>query len=168
MLLIIVRHGIAEDRKTFKLKDKSDQHRPLTERGKKKFQVIAKKLKKFIGPIDLIVSSPLVRAEQTAKILQDEYPKVKFLQSETLAPASHSNDFAKWCHQHVKKGTKCLVIIGHEPHLSQLASWLLFGSQQSHIKIKKGGCLALEINQAIGPKKGVLLWALTPKSFLIE
>lgn len=167
MLLIIVRHGIAEDRKTFKLKDKDDHHRPLTKSGKKKFQVIAKKLKALIGPIDKIVSSPLVRAEQTAQILKDEYPKAKVLLSESLTPTAQPKDFAQWCQQHVKKGTKSLVIVGHEPHLGLLASWLLSGSQQSHIKIKKGGCLAIEINHPLGPKKGVLQWAMTPKNFLM-
>lgn len=167
MLLIIIRHGIAEDRQAFKLKDKNDRHRPLTAKGKKKFHTIAKKLKKFLGPINIIVSSPLERAQQTAQLLKEEYPQAELLSSETLSPQAPPREFAQWFHEQVKKGTKQLVIVGHEPHLGLLASWLLFGSQQSQIKIKKGGCLGIEISSPMGPRKGVLQWALTPKSFLL-
>lgn len=167
MLLIIIRHGIAEDREMFKLKDKNDGNRPLTTKGKKKFQSIAKKLKKFLGPIDLIVSSPLLRAQQTAQLLQEEYPHTPLLSSDTLSPHSTPKEFTQWFHEEIEKGAKQLVIIGHEPQLGLLASWLLLGSQQSQIKIKKGGCLGIKISSPMGPRKGVLLWALTPKSLFL-
>jgi phosphohistidine phosphatase len=164
MNLYLVRHGIAEDRIKLGLKFTSDSLRPLTIHGKKKFNKVFMKIKKLIGAIDLIVSSPLLRAQQTAKIVSIAYPQVKFMTANCLKPASSPSDFCRWAVAHIKDENAQIVIVGHEPQLSILACWLLFGRKQSQIKIKKGGCLAIEIVGRIGPASGILIWAVTPKT----
>lgn len=163
MHLYLVRHGMAEDRLKFVLKSKDDNQRPLTIKGKKKFKKLAPLFKELIGPLDLIVSSPLLRAEQTAEIISEFYPQVNFKTSKALIPTAQANEGLKWLDGNLKTKNCRIMIVGHEPYLSSLASWLLFGDTQSRIIIKKGGCVAIEIKGRIGPATGVLKWAVTPK-----
>ncbi|RYZ89329.1 MAG: hypothetical protein EOP06_09490 [Proteobacteria bacterium] len=68
MELIIMRHGIAEEREEFAKKNLEDHLRPLTLKGKKRIQVISMQLREWVSEVDVIVSSPFVRARQTAEL----------------------------------------------------------------------------------------------------
>lgn len=163
MEIFIVRHAIAMDRDEFKLTGLDDSQRPLTEGGEKKFKKIAEALKPLIDSVDVILSSPYARAQQTAQLLAVHFPKIELQTSIALIPSSNPNEFAKWCKDHLKKKTKSIIIVGHEPHLSILTSWLVFGCYQSKVKIKKGGCLSITTSGPVGAESGILNWALTPK-----
>jgi phosphohistidine phosphatase len=162
--LYLVRHAIAEDRSCFLLKGLDDSLRPLTPEGRCKFQRIAKRLKKLIGPIDVIVTSPYLRAHQTAKLLQKTDPQVKILTSEALTPSSSPLALTDWCQTHLVKKMKKIVLVGHEPDLGLLASWLLCGSETSKIDVKKGGAIALSLKGGLEPSSACLKWLVTPKS----
>jgi phosphohistidine phosphatase len=164
MILYLVRHGIAEDRIKFGLKINNDKLRPLTVDGRKKFAKGFHHLKKLFGRVDLIVASPLLRAQQTAKIISADYSQTKFKTSTVLRPDAEPSEFCKWLEVNMKNNDTKVVVVGHEPQLSILAGWLLFGFRKSRIKIKKGGCLAIEIIGNVGSESGVLLWAVTPKT----
>lgn len=164
MELYFVRHGIAEDREAFLLKSLDDSQRPLTKEGKKKFRKIAKKLRELVGPVDMIICSPYLRAIETADILKKHYPKTKQLTSEVLIPPSKPEDFAKWYKSNLLKKFKKVILIGHEPQLSTLASWLVCGTKDSRILLKKGGALALETKDILSANSAHLLWAVTPKA----
>lgn len=163
MELYIVRHAIAEEREQFLLKSLDDSLRPLTLEGQRKFKKIAKRLNALMGPIDVIVTSPYLRAQQTAELLQKFYPKVKLLNSEALVPTANPEDFVKWCHGNLLKKMNRILVVGHEPNLSILASWLLFGEKDSRIRLKKGGALALSLGDALKPSGAVLHWLVGPK-----
>jgi phosphohistidine phosphatase len=164
MHLFLVRHGIAEDRLKYILKFSDDNQRPLTVKGKKRFKKLAPRLKQLIGPLDMIISSPFLRAQQTAKILSELYPHVKFKTTKTLAPTALPNEWLQWIGINIENKNSRIVVVGHEPHLSSLASWLLFGDSQSRMIIKKGGCIAIGIKATLGPATGILQWAVTPKT----
>ncbi len=168
MEIFIIRHAIAMDREEFKLQNSNDSQRPLSELGIRRFKKIATALKSLIGEADVIITSPLVRAKQTTKLLAVHFPKTEIVSSLALTPLANPNEFAKWCKEHLKKKTKKIIVVGHEPHLSIFASWLLFGIYQSKIKIKKGGCLSISVEDSIRPESGTLNWALTPKSIGVK
>jgi phosphohistidine phosphatase len=161
--LYVIRHAIAEDRVEFRLKSWDDSKRPLSAEGRRKFKKLARKLVKLVGPVDVIVTSPFLRAQQTAKLLSEHYPNVEIITSTTLTPTANPNDFAEWCKNHLKKKTQKVIIVGHEPHMGILASWLLFGSYQSRINLKKGGAIHLKIRNPLGPDSAELQWALSPR-----
>ena len=168
MELYILRHAIAENRIKYLTKFSNDDQRPLSVIGEKKFKNSLPCLKKILGPVDWVISSPLLRAKQTSDILSNAYPQIQNKLTDTLLPAAHPFEFAQWFNTQFKNKKIRVVIVGHEPHLSRLACWLLFGSTDSRIIIKKGGCVALSFEQILGPASGSLKWALTPKILKIK
>ena len=82
MRLVVVRHADAGDREAFAKTGKSDDLRPLSEKGRKQMKGASKGLRALVPGADLIVTSPLTRAVQTAKIVAVAYDDV---QQETSA-----------------------------------------------------------------------------------
>src|SRR4051812_3600232 len=86
MRLLLIRHGIAEDREAFAKKGEDDFLRPLTPAGKRKMKEGAKGLRKLFPKLDLIATSPLKRAVQTATIVYDAYGgKPQFVELDLLS-----------------------------------------------------------------------------------
>ena len=85
MNLLVVRHGLAEDREAFKRTGRSDDLRPLTDRGRRRMRRNARGLAKVIRP-DLLVTSPLTRAVQTAEILSAAFELEVATTLEALRP----------------------------------------------------------------------------------
>ena len=160
MHLLIIRHAIAEDRDSFAGSGKSDDHRPLTEEGRSKMKLGAEGLRALVPDISLLAASPLTRAQETADIVGKAYGLEIGATTDTLRPRAAFADFATWI---AEQGHQDVVaIVGHEPHLSALTTWLLCGDKQSRLELKKGGaCL---VSFAGVPKKGggTLEWALHP------
>lgn len=164
MKLILFRHGLAMDREMALAQKMDDYRRPLTPKGRDKTEKMAKLLKSFDFEIDLLVSSPLVRALQTAEIL---FPVVKskdIFECAELVPSAPPQAFAQWLKIHSNNAT-CIVAVGHEPQLSAFASWALAGATHSFIELKKSGmiCLEFESFEDISMKSAELLWVLAPK-----
>jgi phosphohistidine phosphatase len=111
--------------------------------------------------IDLLATSPLTRAVQTATILSAAYPDATVESVPILTPGSEPNAVIAWLRKHHDLGTVALV--GHEPDLSLLVSWLTTQSRSPGISLKKGAACLVEFVGRVGPGKGVIRWLLAPK-----
>jgi len=159
MKLYLVRHAIAENRSP---DHEDDNLRPLTEKGKEKMERIAGGLRKLGVEPDLIVSSPYVRASQTASILAKTLKyKEEFIYSDFLVPMGEPDDMIGEINE--KYSVDELMLVGHEPSMSMLASVLLAGNPNISINFKKGGVCCLSVDDLHYDRKATLEWLVTPK-----
>ena len=160
MLLYIVRHGIAIDREDPKCP--SDPERFLTPEGVKKTREVAKYLTPLLDPPKLFLSSPYVRALQTAEIFADELhvPESKIEKTETLLPGAEPAAFFRELSR--KKSIESSICFGHAPHLDELISFTL-GVKRDLTELKKAGAACLELSR-VYPTTGKLVWLVTPKA----
>ncbi|MDD5543003.1 MAG: phosphohistidine phosphatase SixA [Acidobacteriia bacterium] len=160
MNLYLLRHAIAVDHGTPGF---TEEKRPLTAEGRAKMRRSAEGMKARGIKVDVIATSPLVRARQTADITAAALgAKDKLQEISALKPGT---PFEKlWAA--LKPFSRCqdLMLVGHEPYLSELISAILTGRPSGvHVVVKKGGLCKLEID-GIPPKgKGILHWLLTNK-----
>jgi phosphohistidine phosphatase len=159
--LLVVRHAIAEDRDEFAATGESDDVRPLTRDGKKKMRRVAKGLRNVVDTIDYLATSPLTRAAETAEIISKTYGIGGAEVTPVLEPYARPEQFEEWCAAHFEK--EVVAIVGHEPHLGSLVTWLLMGSNDSRFELKKGGACLIEFESQPGRKSGTCLWLLTPR-----
>ncbi|HLH32862.1 MAG TPA: phosphohistidine phosphatase SixA [Terriglobia bacterium] len=157
MELYILRHGIAVDRETSGYKKDSD--RPLTPEGEDKMHQIADAMRGMDLKFDLILSSPFTRAEQTANIVAGELDEeVTF--SDYLKPGGSALELIGEIND---EKPQTVLLVGHEPDLSQLVSVLVSGNTDSGIELKKGGLCKLTTNKLVFGRCATLNWLLTPK-----
>jgi phosphohistidine phosphatase len=155
MDIYIVRHAIAED---IAPGGGGDAARALTAEGKHKMKEAAKGFARMEPKISRIFASPLVRARQTAEILANAL-KQSVEEMKELAPA-HSP--AEVCEKLVSlKKAGSIMLVGHEPNCSELASYLLEGSTGVGIEFKKGAICLIEL-ESPRPGSGLLRWHLPP------
>jgi phosphohistidine phosphatase len=162
--LIIIRHAVAEEREDFAKKGLEDQLRPLTLKGRKRMQKVCVRLRDYVKDFDVIVSSPLTRARQTAEIVSQLYYEKKVLEIPELVPQSPPQAFVKWLRTQ-GRNYKRIAIVGHEPHLSILASYMLSGKTESFIDLKKSGVISLELESFAHAEAGTaeLIFSIPPK-----
>lgn len=158
MQLLVVRHGIAEDRETWAPRD--DALRPLTEEGKKKMKEAAKGLRALIPRLDVLATSPLTRAQQTAAILAKVYDLSEPATVDALASGQRPPALAPWLRTQATR--KTVAIVGHEPGLGSLVSWLAAGSERSFVELGKGGACLLDVGERVDAGEAMLVWALRP------
>jgi phosphohistidine phosphatase len=158
MQLLIVRHGIAEERETWAPRD--DTLRPLTDDGKKKMKEAAKGLHAIVPKIDVLASSPLTRAMQTAMILGKVYDKSEPVKVDALVPGQHPPAFAAWLR--TQAGRKIVAVTGHEPSLGTIISWLAAGIEQSFVALGQGGACLLDLGERIDAGQAMIEWILRP------
>jgi phosphohistidine phosphatase len=164
MNLYVVRHAIAVDEGTADYE--SDSERPLTDKGRKKMRQIAKGLRNLGVELDLILSSPYVRARQTAEILADAFKmKKKIAFSENLIPMAEPNLLIAELNEN--HSVDSLALVGHEPHLSSLVGLLTTESTKLDITLKKGGVCCLSVDDLHHEHHATLEWLLTP-GILVE
>lgn len=159
MRLLMLRHAIAEDREDFARTGKDDRLRPLTDEGRKKMKQSARGLRLLSPQIDLLATSPLTRAAQTAAVLDSVYGGLKEVEIDELAPEATPVDFLRWLR---KQGEESVAVVGHEPSISLILSWLLTGTERRIFSFRKGGACQLEFSGEVGAGTATLLWALTP------
>ena len=161
MILYIVRHAIAEQADPKAPQD--DSQRPLTEKGRMRMRQIARGLKALEAEIDLILTSPYLRASDTARILAKQYDlgKDQVIKSENLIPAGHLDLLINEISQnHGETGN--LALVGHEPSLSSLISMLVSGDPNMSVTLKKGGVCRLAVERLQYGRCANLDWLLTP------
>ena len=158
MHLLVVRHGIAEDREAWAPRD--DALRPLTEDGKKKMKEATKGLHALIPRLDALATSPLTRAVQTAAILARTYEKAQPVTVDALSPGEHPPAFATWLR--TQTAHKTVAVVGHEPGLGTIVSWLTAGIERSFLELGKGGACLLDLGERIDAGEAMLLWVLRP------
>ena len=159
MKLVIIRHGPAGDRAEWEAEGRDDRLRPLTSEGKKEMRRVAKGLGTLVSRIDGLATSPLVRAVQTAEIVEARY-ECHLATVEALAPGHAPEQVVKWLRS--QEGDT-VAIVGHEPDLSALGCYLLAGQPSSFLTLKKSGAALLELNQPLEPGQATLEWLLTPR-----
>jgi phosphohistidine phosphatase len=160
--IALIRHAIAEDRDEAKARGVDDEARALTALGRKKFQAQLKRLIMVTGPISLIAPSPLVRAQETAKILGKCFPDAKFVTCPALTPKSDPEALLRWLRREKSSGTVALV--GHEPDLGQLVSFLVWGNRSGKVRFKKGGLCILEFAGILSAGKAEILCLMQPQT----
>jgi phosphohistidine phosphatase len=158
--LVIIRHGPAGDREEWQREGHDDRQRPLTLDGKKRMREAVGGLATVVASIDVLAASPLVRAEQSAEIVADEFG-VQFETLDALIPDREPNEAVQWLHRQAVDAT--IAIVGHEPHLSVLIGYLLVGKPHSFISLKKAGVCLLDLADGPNPGGGTLEWLLTPR-----
>jgi phosphohistidine phosphatase len=149
MQLYFLRHGEAD----WPHWTKPDDERPLTGFGKKEVRDVAKFLERLKVRPDLIVSSPLPRASQTAKIAA-EYLRAKLREDEALEPGFGISKLRTVLKRH---RSKVLMLVGHEPDFTSIISGLTGAS----LKLSKAGVALVDIDPE--SEEGKLLWLLPPK-----
>jgi phosphohistidine phosphatase len=157
--LYLVRHAIAAERGP---KYPDDRLRPLTPAGTKKFAESIPGLIEIDVTMDVVLTSPLVRARDTAMILAAGLkPKPAVVEIEALSPGGRAQAVIEAIKQHTKRHRR-LALVGHEPDLGELAARLL-GARGS-VEFKKGGVAFIEVDGATPGGPGTLHWHLTPKA----
>jgi phosphohistidine phosphatase len=160
MRLIIIRHGIAEDREVWEAAGHSDDERPLTDEGRRKMILNAKGIRRSIDAIDLLATSPLVRARQTAQIVADAFKVTRIETTKALVPDAPMREFVEWLGRH--DDMKVVAAVGHEPHLGTLATWLMTDIEDSRVDLKKGAACMLEFDGKPESGAGRLCWSIAP------
>jgi phosphohistidine phosphatase len=160
MKVLIIRHGKAEDRPLLSLSAKKDAARALTATGRREMRKAAKGLRKLAPDIDVLAASPLVRARETAEIVAKVFGVNEIVEQSLLSPGADASALLHWLKQQPPDNTVALV--GHEPDLGHLASWLLSGNGSSFVTLRKGACALIEFDGKPAAGRGVLAWLLQP------
>jgi phosphohistidine phosphatase len=161
MQLLVIRHAVAEDRDDFAASGRDDSERPLTDEGREKMRRGAEALRRLAPRIDLLASSPYTRALQTAELVAKAYGRRRdeIELVESLTPETPFERFQSWLQRQSKASV--IALVGHEPHLGMLVTWLMSGLREPRVELKKGGACLLEFDGQPGPGVGVMRWLLT-------
>lgn len=156
----IMRHGIAVTRGSAGFSD--DSKRPLTPEGKKKMREIAEGLIRLGLDLDWIVTSPLVRAVETAEIVAESLGSHLPLDfSDHLRPGGSPEALISFLAKHANR--KRVLVVGHEPDLSEMAARLIGAGRHANFSFKKGGGCLITFDEFPPKSPGELVWWLTPR-----
>ena len=156
MRLLLIRHAIAVPRGT---PDVPDDERPLTKRGISRFRRAARGLSRAVGRPDALLTSPLVRARQTAEIAARAWGKVKPIDEPALAGGSF-DELADVLARYPIDAT--VAVVGHEPDLSAHLARLLGTPHGARLTFRKGGAALVEVPATL-QEGAALLWYLSPR-----
>jgi phosphohistidine phosphatase len=156
MELIIIRHAIAVARGTPGV---PDEDRPLTPEGEQKFREAAKGLAALVDPPDAVLTSPWLRARQTAAIAAAAWGRVEPVETPALASGSFEEQ-AEVLDRYPRDAT--VAVVGHEPWVSELLARLLGTRHDERLEFKKGGVAVVEVPGRLAGG-GRLVWYLPPK-----
>jgi phosphohistidine phosphatase len=157
MQLLIIRHAIAAPHGTA---GSADDERPLTEEGKSRFRECARGIATLVERPDALLTSPLLRARQTAEIAAAAWGGCQAVACPALAGGSFEEQAAV-LDRHPKDST--VAIVGHEPHLSALLARLLRCSDGERLAFKKGGAALVDVPGRLAGG-GTLVFFLPPKA----
>jgi phosphohistidine phosphatase len=165
MTLYILRHGLAAE------KDPAvyprDSERPLTAKGERKLRDVGGAMKALKLSFDRILSSPYVRARRTAEIVAAILHQRKKLEfGDVLKPSGTSTEVVQFL-KTLSPAPASVLLVGHEPNLSQLICFLLTGEPLSFVVMKKGGLCKLSIESLQAGRCATLEWLLTPKQMAV-
>ena len=160
MRLSLLRHGIAAERGSSG--NEHDSERPLTAKGERRMRRIAEGMQALRLSYDLMLSSPYLRAKQTAEIVTQVLNTPKgVLLAETLTPESNPRqliDVLRTDHRE-----EDILLVGHEPYLSRLISTLLTGGPNLPVLMKRGGLCTLDVETLRFGRCASLVFLLTPR-----
>jgi phosphohistidine phosphatase len=161
MRILIVRHAIAFERDRTRWPDDAD--RPLTPEGRRRFAPLASRFGRLYEGVSRMWTSPLVRARETAAILERRahWPRAEL--TPALLPDEDPDRMVKLLHAAPARDTVALV--GHEPHMTKLTSHLLTGRNALEMEFKKGGVAAVAFPGWPERGQGVLEAFIPPRAF---
>jgi phosphohistidine phosphatase len=165
MNLYLLRHGLAVELGEHGINKDAD--RPLTGKGKAKLGKIAAAMQAIDLSFDLILSSPYLRARQTAEIVADSFNARKRVEfSEALTPGGSSRKLVEVINR-LGPSSNGVLLVGHEPFLSELISLLVSGGTGVPVLMKKGGLCKLSAESLQHGRCATLEWLLTPKQMML-
>ncbi|MEZ6036763.1 MAG: phosphohistidine phosphatase SixA [Planctomycetota bacterium] len=160
MWIYLLRHGIAEDPQP----GQSDDERALTEQGWRRLRRAAPAWSRLVGGIDVLVSSPLRRARETATVLAEAGGfRGELRIDEGLVPGAAPALALAMLEAELLSGTDSVAVVGHEPHLGYLLGTLLTGHPRVTVPFKKGMLVGLEATSPTSLATG-LRFTLTQKA----
>jgi phosphohistidine phosphatase len=161
MKIHVLRHGIAVVRGDLDVEN--DSERQLTLKGKRQLWQTAAAMKTMGLRFDLILSSPYLRAKQTAEIIAESLKLKKQLGfANALAPDGSPKNLIGQLNE-LKPAPENVLLVGHEPYLSCLISLLTTGGTDLMMDFKKSGLCKLETETLSHDRCATLVWLLTPK-----
>ena len=160
MDLYLVRHAAAFGRDPDRWPD--DRRRPLTPEGEEEFRLAARGLAGLASRVNVILSSPYLRAWRTSEILSEvgswPAPEASPVLEPTLPPEKAAQELLSYA------SAGAVTVVGHRPGLHELAAYLLTGTGDGlEIGLKKGGLACIRFDNAPAPGAGELRSLLTPK-----
>ena len=160
MILYIVRHAIAVPASR---SEEEDSRRPLTPKGRRKMLRIARGLKKLQAQIDLILTSPYLRAAETGGILAKTIGlnEDQVVSNEHLSPAGYPDRLVHDINAEFGNQSS-IALIGHEPSLTSLVAVLLSGDPTLSVTLKKGGVCKLSTDRLLYDRCATFEWLLSP------
>jgi phosphohistidine phosphatase len=155
---VLFRHGIAADQGEW---DGPDAKRPLTPRGMEKTAASAEGLARLEIEPSHLWSSSLTRALETAKILQEIF---RFPAEVHITDVLHPEAAPEHLLDALARQSKdaCVICVGHQPNLGEVAGVSLFGGPVTGLELKKAGACCIRFNGPVKPGEGVLRWWLAP------
>jgi phosphohistidine phosphatase len=155
--LYLIRHAIAEERGEAW---PDDSKRPLSDDGKSAMRKAARGLVRLEVVFDIVLSSPFVRARQTAEIVANEYDdRPPIVAIESLTPAGSFQAVLNDLEKHAKKSR--IALVGHEPSIGELAARL--AGLRRPLEFKKGAVCRIDVKTIPPAGPGALRWFLTPR-----
>ena len=162
--LYLIRHGIAVERNNLI----KDEDRPLTDVGTQKTTKVAERLKAIKIKFDIILSSPLIRARQTANILQNAGLTDELQDFNPLFPGGNIQLWLDWwLNSQYHHDQSIIALVGHQPDLGNWAETLIWGSSNSRLMVKKAGIIALDLPTSTNPIGNCELFLLTSPKFFV-
>lgn len=160
MMLLLIRHGPAGDREAWRELGKDDFLRPLTADGRARTRAAVKGLARIVDRPQAVATSPLARAIQTADHVARIFGVEAAEELPALQPDGAPADVVPWLTARARLDVVALV--GHEPQLGRLASWLLARSTSPFLQLKKGGACLLDLGPRPRAGGARLVWMLAP------
>jgi phosphohistidine phosphatase len=148
MHIYFLRHGDASSDSRF-----SDNERPLTDRGKLQATLVGTFLQRMKVVIDAAFSSPLKRAQDTGSIVLSNISKQKIVLSEFLLNGSDPRQLFEQLNE---LRVSSVILIGHEPYLSEIISLLIGGNRNVEIEFRKCSLALVDISIPIKQGAGLL------------
>lgn len=156
-VIFVIRHALAEDRGDAW---PDDAKRPLSEDGMSSMRKAARGLARLGVTIDVVLTSTLVRAKQTAEIVAGGLnPRPPVSTVDSLAPGGTYQAIVADLEKQTRR--KHIAIVGHEPGIGEFAARLI-GSRHP-IEFKKGAVCRIDVDSIPPSGPGDLRWLLTPK-----
>ena len=162
MNVLVIRHGPAGDPEAWSREGRDDRLRPLTPDSKKDMREAAAGMATLQPRVDVVATSPLVRAVQTAEIIASEYD-CEIVTVGALVPEEDPARTLEWIG--TQPADRTVALVGHEPHLSALVCYMLAGKKTAFVELKKGGACLLEA-ASFSPGSSTLKWLLTRRELV--
>ena len=157
--VLVVRHAEAEEAAEAAREGRSEGERRLTKEGIRQMKKGARGLATLVDAPEVILSSPLTRAVETASLLVEVFPHAKLEQHPRLAPGFDPVTLLHWASgQHGD-----VALVAHEPDLSRWIGYAVSGTPRSLVRMKKGSVCRLDMPSPAHPGEAEIVWLLTLK-----